>query len=162
MRYIRKAKLGTPAIGVVQHKGGFVMNLSTIRRFTAVLFISSLIYGCGGNSASSGGGSFLPLTGDWVGTWRSGSLTDEGLIRASLVEDDDGNISGTATFTGFPCFLTSPVTGIASGIGVSLTFTSGGRVTFLAQRNTSNDLDGNYSTDAGACFVQGSFSLDRA
>lgn len=147
------------------------MKLTTLRSFTIVLLAGLLTYGCGG-STSSGGGSFSTLlTGSWIGTWKNDGLgpgspnqgvNNAGLIRAHLTEDPPGTISGTATWTGFSCFLTTTVTGIVSGRSVSLTFVSSdeARVTFVGERFSETNVDGGWDNDTG-CLGEGELTLNR-
>lgn len=148
------------------------MRLSTARSFTVLLCCSVLTYGCGGSSSSGGGSFSTPLTGNWAGSWKNDGLgpgspnqgiNNTGFVQAHLEEDTQGSVSGTATWTGFSCFLTATVTGIASGSGVSLTFVADDgatRVTFNGQRKSDTHVAGRWDNDIG-CLGQGDLSLNR-
>lgn len=144
--------------------------MTIVKRVGFVCSLCVLLYGCGGGSSSGGGSITTSLTGDWVGTWENdefgpGSqnqgVKNEGFIRADLQEDSQGNVSGTATWTGFSCFLSANVTGIVSQGAVSLTFESGlTRVTFNGRRIGNTNINGEWDNDAG-CVGQGELSLNR-
>lgn len=146
------------------------MTTARLTAFGFAIAISVLFAGCNGDS-SSGVGSFTrSLSGNWVGAWENNGLgpgsqnqgtTDKGLMQTHLQQGSNGNISGTATWTGFSCFQTASVTGIVAGSGVSLTFASGSmRVTFNGQRVTDNSIEGSWDNDAG-CTGQGSLTINR-
>ncbi len=149
------------------------MRQKNVLRCLVLASVAMLVSACGGSSSSGGGSVTTSLDGNWAGTWKNDELgtgsqnqgvKNEGLLRAHLEEDDDGNVTGTATWTGFACFLNATVTGIVAGSAVSLTFvddTGVVRVTFNGQRKSDTHLDGNWDNDAG-CFGQGDIKLDRA
>lgn len=129
-----------------------------------------LTYGCDGSSSSGAGSLSTSLTGNWVGTWDNDELgpgsenqgiKNEGLIRAKLTENDDGSVSGTATWTGFSCFVSTTVTGIVSGGAVSLTFTDGpARITLTGRRRSDTRIRGDWHNDTG-CVGEGDLTLNR-
>lgn len=146
------------------------MAIPGTRCFVVALFVSVLLSGCDGGS-SSGGGSFnQPITGSWTGTWENDELgpgsenqgtTNEGIVRIRIVENSNGEISGTALWTGFSCFLNANITGIVSVGGVSLTFTSGAsRVTFNGRRVTEARIRGRWDNDVG-CVGEGDLVFNR-
>lgn len=148
------------------------MRKATLINLAIALSIPVLISGCGGGNSSSGadGDITTTLTGSWVGTWENDELgpgsenqgfSNEGFMRADLQQDSQGNISGTATWTGFACFLNTNVTGIVSQRAVSLTFVSdAARVTFNGRRNNNMNMTGDWTNDVG-CIGEGDLVLNR-
>ena len=154
------------------------MRIAVLRSFAVVFSLVILSVGCGGGNSSSGGGSFtIPLTGTWTGTWENDGVgpgsanqgfTNEGLIRAELVADAQGNVSGTATWTGFVCFWNTTGTGSVSVGAVSVTYVdsagAGGaaaiRVTFNGRRISDTQIDGRWDNDIG-CIGEGELTLNR-
>lgn len=153
------------------------MKKAGFRSLIVVLSAALLSAGCGGGSSSSGGGSFsIPVNGTWIGTWENDGVgpgsqnqgfTNEGLLRAELDVSAQGSVSGTATWTGFVCFLDTTVTGIVSQGAVSLTFVqsspasdSPARVTFNGRRISDTRIDGRWDNDSG-CIGEGDMTLNR-
>lgn len=154
------------------------MKKTGFRSVIVVLSAALLSAGCGGGSSSSGGGSFsVPVNGTWIGTWENDGVgpgsqnqgfSNEGLLRAELNLSAQGSVSGTATWTGFVCFLETTVTGIVSQGAVSLTFVQSpppandppARVTFNGRRISDTRIDGRWDNDAG-CIGEGDMTLNR-
>lgn len=146
------------------------MMTGRLRSFIVVASLSVLTHGCSGGSSSGGGSFATSLNGNWVGTWKNDELgpgsqnqgiMNEGFIRTELQEDSNGNVSGTATWTGFACFLNATVTGIVSGGAVSLTFSDGPiRVTFNGRRIGDTNMEGGWDNDSG-CIGEGDMTLNR-
>ncbi len=159
----------TDGIHCVQ-QGESIVRRQLVLSYSVMVSILLLVSGCGGSSSSGAGSFTTSLSGNWAGAWKNNEfglgsqnqgVKNEGLVRAQLQEDDTGNVSGTATWTGFACFLNATVTGVVSGSAVSLTFVDGEvRVTFNGQRKSDSHIDGGWDNDAG-CFGQGELKLDR-
>lgn len=153
------------------------MSMAGLRNLVVGLSITVFSVGCGGGSSSGGGSFTVPLTGNWAGTWENDGVgpgsqnqgfNNEGLIQTKLNQNPEGGISGTATWTGFVCFLNATVTGIVSQGAVSLTFVESpppddvppARVTFNGRRVSDTAIAGRWDNDSG-CIGEGDMDLNR-
>ena len=99
------------------------------------------------------------FTGNWSGSWSAGSLT------ANLTQSGSG-LTGTASFTGSPCFTSGPVSGTVTGKTASASIAFGGGQT-LAVNATLNAselaINGTFTLQGGTCApgASGTFSLTR-
>ncbi len=114
---------------------------------------------CDGGDTGTFFANFIPSieSSRWSGDTSSvnGTLT----FTADLREDSHGNLNGTMSFSGSPCFTDLTVTGNQVGSAVRLRDTQG---IFNALGNTNDQatsISGDYSVLSGACAEGGTFSM---
>lgn len=111
--------------------------------------LAVLLAGCAAND---------DLSGDWIGTWTGGGVN--GTITETLSQSGD-QITGTAAFTGSPCWNAAELSLVIAGANLSGSALAGQiRVDMSATWSTSH-IDGTFSSVSGACSGTGTFSLDR-
>jgi hypothetical protein len=102
-----------------------------------------VITGCGGGA----GALTMPVSfaGNWEGTWASSRVNAGGVFLASISQNG-ASISGTAAFSGSPCFVGLQLSGNVSGGSFAFTGSSGGipRVT-VSGSVSGNAMSGNYT-----------------
>ncbi len=104
----------------------------------------------------------MNVTGEWAGQWLSGNGTDGGALSLSLTQDG-AMVSGTAGFTGFPCFTGGVVSGVVSENRLDGSLTAGSIRIDVDATVTGNTMNGSYDVvEAGACTGDtGTFSAAR-
>ena len=116
---------------------------------------------CDGGDSGSFSADFVPdvESSRWSGSTASNNGTLS--FTASLIEDFQGNLSGSMTFGGSPCFTQLSLTGKQAGTIVQLKDSQG---FFVATGNTNSSalsISGLYSVISGACAEDGSFTMTR-
>lgn len=118
----------------------------------SLLFVC-LLLGCGADS--------LDASGAWSGLWTSSRGVGGGLTLN--LTDNNGALSGSAVFSGSPCFSAGSFTGSRAGASLTGTFTVGGASIYLTGSVSASSISGSYRVGlAGACSGdQGSFNVNR-
>ncbi|MEN6475926.1 MAG: hypothetical protein ABFD81_18065 [Syntrophaceae bacterium] len=129
-----------------------------------VVMLILLLSGCGGGGSDSGGeekskneseDQVLDASGSWAGTWYSLNAINGGELSFELEQDGD-DLTGTANFTGSPCFAGGSFAGKIDGEKITGTMTAGGIVVKVAMTITGNDVNGSYLVESGgACTNDG-------
>jgi uncharacterized protein (TIGR03437 family) len=108
------------------------------------------------------------LIGAWQGTWASSEyLGVFGLLSANLIQSGS-TLTGTASFSGSPCFSGGTVAGTVSGsyLSASLDVGEGQTVSLSATINpTDTSINGSYTLTGGSCAPSGdsgTFSLSSS
>jgi uncharacterized protein (TIGR03437 family) len=108
------------------------------------------------------------LTGTWQGSWTSDEyLFVEGALSANL-NQSGSTFTGTASYTGSPCFSGGSITGTINGSAISaiISVGSGQTVSLSATVNsTDTSISGTYSLSGGTCAPSGdagTFSLSMS
>jgi len=119
-------------------------------------------------SGSCDGGDTGTFLADFIPSiessrWSGGTSSINGTLSftADLREDSRGNLSGTMSFSGSPCFSDLTVTGNQVGSAVRL---RDSRDLFEAFGNTNTQatsISGDYTVFSGACAEDGTFSMAR-
>jgi hypothetical protein len=123
--------------------------LHTPRRMHRLIFCAALLTACAGND---------DLTGTWTGFWNAG--TSSGSLDETLAQSSS-DVSGTASFTGSPCWNTADLALVLDGGHLSGTATAGGVAAQLSADVTDSHMTGMFDVPTGLCTGAGSFTLDR-
>jgi len=122
---------------------------------TRVLWCFALLVGCTSDK------DWCDLTGDWQGTWSSQASAGGVMATSFLVHS--GNVTGTVSFSGSPCFDTADVALVAANGTISGSATAGAIELDLSAHWVEDHLEGTYEAIcAGACTGDtGTFTLQR-
>ena len=127
-------------------------------------------------SSGGGGGAVLPgaaanVNGAWFGSWSEQTATNPltGTVRFDLVQDANGSVSGTVTFTGAGCMTSSPFSGGVNGDLLTGSAAEGtSRVEFVIGAEDwddpgSEDIGGifNFTQGSGCPAIQAGFIAPR-
>lgn len=118
-----------------------------------------MLSACGGGGGTSSGGDIgddidvvlIDVSGNWSGTIQSNSANISGTVILSLNQTDDGGVSGTASIT-FPppyvsCLESATVSGTVFSNIVTLTISASNGTSVLASGDgTSTEMTGVYNT----------------
>jgi hypothetical protein len=114
---------------------------------------------CDGGDTGTFFANFIPSVDSsrWSGDASSinGTLT----FTADLQEDSRGNLNGTMSFSGSPCFTDLSVTGSQVGTAVRLRDSNGLFEAFGNSNDQATSISGDYSVLTGACAEDGTFSM---
>lgn len=114
---------------------------------------------CDGGDTGTFFANFIPTVDSsrWSGDTSSinGTLT----FTADLQEDSRGNLNGTMSFSGAPCFTNLTVTGSQVGTAVHLRDANGLFKAFGNTNDQATSISGDYSVLSGACAEDGTFSM---
>jgi hypothetical protein len=114
---------------------------------------------CDGGDTGTFFANFVPTidSSRWSGDTSSvnGTLT----FTADLQEDSHGNLNGTMSFSGSPCFTNLTVTGSQAGTAVHLRDANGLFEAFGNTNDQATSISGDYSVLSGACAEDGTFSM---
>jgi|HubBroStandDraft_6_1064221.scaffolds.fasta_scaffold25409_4 hypothetical protein len=97
------------------------------------------------------------LSGDWIGTWSGGG---DGTVTESLSQSGD-QVTGTATFTGSPCWNAAQLSLVVAGNNVSGSGLAGAIRVDMSATWSGDHIDGTFESVSGACIGTGTFALDR-
>jgi hypothetical protein len=114
---------------------------------------------CDGGDSGTFFANFIPTVDSsrWSGDTSSvnGTLT----FTADLQEDSHGNLNGTMSFSGSPCFTNLTVTGSQVGTAVHLRDANSLFEAFGNTNDQATSISGDYSVLSGACAEDGTFSM---
>jgi hypothetical protein len=114
---------------------------------------------CDGGDTGSFSADFIPsITSS---RWSGGTISVNGTLSftADLHEDSRGNLSGTMSFSGSPCFSNLMITGNQVGTAVRLRDSQGIFEAFGNTNNQASSISGDYSVLSGPCAEHGTFSM---
>jgi hypothetical protein len=111
---------------------------------------------CDGGDTGTFFANFIPTveSSRWSGD-TSSALT----FTADLQEDSHGNLTGTMSFSGSPCFTNLTVTGSQAGTAVHLRDANDLFDAFGNTNDQAASISGTYSVLSGACAEDGTFSM---
>ena len=98
------------------------------------------------------------LSGDWIGTWSGGGVN--GTVTETLAQAGD-QITGTAAFTGSPCWNAAELSLVIAGSSISGSALAGQIRVDMSATWSSSHIAGTFSSVSGACSGTGTFELDR-
>ena len=123
-----------------------------------MLFVFSIITGCGGGGSGGDSSSSINLTGNWSGTWEG---TDSGNVSANLTHSGT-SITGTASISNSPCISSGDVSGSVSENNITFGLVSGTDEIAYTGEFTSTTISGSYQVLSGACAGDtGTFELTK-
>jgi hypothetical protein len=123
--------------------------------FLVILLGSALVGACGGSAVEAPGGGGpesdpSAQTATWTGTWLS--HTGAGGTEAFVLTVAGGQVTGTVSFTGSPCFESGSLAGTLDGDTLAGTISAGGIDVSITGVVTGDQLSGTYAAlSAGAC-----------
>jgi hypothetical protein len=99
------------------------------------------------------------LSGDWIGTWSGGGA--DGTVTEALTQSDD-QVTGTATFTGSPCWNAAQLSLVVAGNNLSGSGLAGAIRVDMSATWSDDHIDGTFEAVSSACTGTGTFALDRS
>ncbi len=114
---------------------------------------------CDGGDTGTFFANFIPTVDSSLWSGDTSSVNGTLTFTADLREDAHGNLNGTMSFSGSPCFTNLTVTGSQVGTSVHLRDANGLFEAFGNTNDQALSISGNYSVLSGACAEDGTFSM---
>ena len=114
---------------------------------------------CDGRDAGTFFADFIPTVDSPRWSGDTSSVNGTLVFTADLQEDARGNLNGTMSFGGSPCFTDFAVTGSQVGTSVHLRDANGLFEAFGNTNDQALSISGDYSVLSGACAEDGTFSM---
>jgi hypothetical protein len=122
---------------------------------TRIVWCFALLVGCASDH------DWCDLTGDWQGTWTS--QAGGAGVMATTFAVHSGDVTGTVSFSGSPCFATADLAMVAANGQITGSATADAVEVDLSAHWVEDHLEGTFDViSAGACTGDtGTFTLQR-
>jgi hypothetical protein len=114
---------------------------------------------CDGGDTGLFFANFIPTVDSSLWSGDTSSVNGTLTFTADLREDAHGNLNGTMSFSGSPCFKDLTVTGSQVGTSVHVRDANGLFEAFGNTNDQALSISGDYSVLSGACAEDGTFSM---